>query len=74
MTTKGPCRSLSFLEFLGFADVLQALETEGVLVVVDELEGLLVEALGMVAMHLGDVQSERAVGEDGDVGDALLVG
>jgi len=55
------------------ADVLQALETERILVVEQVLPGLIVEALRMSAVDVGHVQRQRAVDKNGDVGNALLV-
>ena len=62
------------MDSASLADVLQALEAERVLVVQQVLAGLLVEALRVIAVDLGDVQRQRAVHENGDVGNALLVG
>ena len=74
MTTTGHVQVVQLLRFGGLADVLQALEAEGILVVVQELASLLVEALGVIAVHVGDVHSQRAVHKNRDIGNASLAG
>ena len=68
-----PVQIVQLLRFGGLADVLQPLEAERILAVVQILARLRVEALGMIAMHLGHVDRQRAVDEERDIRDPLLV-
>jgi hypothetical protein len=67
---------LEIVELLGLgglADILQALESEWVLTVEQILPRLFVKALGVRPVDSGNVDRQRTIHEEGDVGDALFV-
>ena len=74
MTTNGPCRSFSFFDSAASRMYCSRLKPKGSSPLVRYCARLLVEALGVVAMDLGDVHRQRAVHEDRDIRNPLLVG
>src|SRR5260370_843460 len=69
-------RTVKIIQFLGIdglANILQPLESKRVLAVGEVLARFLVEALGVIPMHLRHVERQRAVHEERDVGNPLLI-
>ena len=73
MTTNGPCRSFSFLESMASRMYCRRLKPNGSSPLVRYARVSVIEALGVVAMHLGHVERQRAIHEERDVGNALFV-
>jgi len=73
MTTNGPWRSLSVLDSAASRMYCRRWKPNGSSPLVRYWRVFGVEALGVIAMHLGHVEGQRAIHEEGDVGNALLV-